>query len=176
MVETGPAMDAFSTLFLTDYAVSLGPLIAAGHANVLPDLFVQWITAAIEWPAARFARALREREWHRRHFEALFDLYDLLIMPTVATAAFPINHQPPIIDGKSVDPMSGFTPFCFHANLAGLPAASVPCGFTKSGLPVGLQIIGAWGDEESVLRASATFETINPWGHQIPEHFLSNPQ
>lgn len=174
-VETGPTLDAFSTIFLTDYAVSLGPLIAAGHANVLPEQFVEWISAAITWPAARFARALREREWHRHHFEKLFDSYDLLLMPTVATAAFPIEQQPNAIDHKPVDPMSGFTPFCYHANLAGLPAASIPCGFTKSGLPVGLQIIGAWGDEETVLRASAAFEAANPWAHHLPKRFLWEP-
>ena len=174
-VETGPTMDAFATMFLTDYAVSLGPLVAAGHGGVLPERFVEWISAATEWPAARFARALREREWHRRRFEELFDSYDLLLMPTMATAAFLIDHQPSVIDGRPVDPMSGFTPFCYHANLAGLPAASVPCGFTKSGLPVGLQIIGAWGDEETVLRASAAFEAANPWAHHIPERFLWEP-
>ena len=171
-VETGPTMDVFSTMFLTDYAVSLGPLIAAGHAGVLPERFVEWVSAAMEWPAARFARALREREWHRRRFEELFDSYDLLVMPTMATAAFRINGQPSVIDDKPVDPMSGFTPFCYHANLAGLPAASIPCGFTKSGLPVGLQIVGAWGDEETVLKASAAFESLNPWDTHIPERFL----
>jgi aspartyl-tRNA(Asn)/glutamyl-tRNA(Gln) amidotransferase subunit A len=168
-VETGPTMDAFSTMFLTDYAVSLGPLIAAGHGGVLPPLFVEWVSAAMDWPAARFARAMREREWHRRRFEELFDVYDLLLMPTMATPPFAIDGQPSVIDGKPVDPMWGFTPFCYHANLSGLPAASVPCGFTKSGLPVGLQIVGAWGDEETVLRASAAFEVAHPWAQHLPE-------
>lgn len=171
-VETGPTMDAFATMFLTDYAVSLGPLVAAGHAGVLPQRFVEWISAAMDWPAARFARALREREWHRRRFEELFDEYDLLLMPTMATAAFRIEDNPSVINGQPVDPMSGFTPFCYHANLAGLPAASVPCGFTKAGLPVGLQIVGAWGDEETVLKASAAFEAATPWSQNIPVRFL----
>ena len=168
-VETGPTMDAFSTMFLTDYAVSLGPLIAAGHGSVLPPRFVEWVSAAMDWPATRFARAMREREWHRRRFEELFDVYDLLLMPTMATPPFAINDQPSVIAGRPVDPMLGFTPFCYHANLAGLPAASVPCGFTKAGLPVGLQIIGAWGDEETVLRASAAFEAAHPWAQHLPE-------
>jgi aspartyl-tRNA(Asn)/glutamyl-tRNA(Gln) amidotransferase subunit A len=171
-VETAPSFDAFATMFLTDYAISLGPLIAAGHGGVLPQKFIEWITAAIDFPATRLARALREREWHRRRFEELFDQYDLLLLPTMATAAFVIDAQPSVIDGRPVDPMSGFTPFCYHANLAGLPAASVPCGFTKAGLPVGLQIIGAWGDEETVLRASAAFEAAHPWAQHIPESAL----
>jgi aspartyl-tRNA(Asn)/glutamyl-tRNA(Gln) amidotransferase subunit A len=170
-VETGPTFDAFITMFLTDYAVSLGPLVAAGHGGVLPERFVEWISSAMEFPATRLARALREREWHRRRFEELFDSYDLLLMPTMATPAFLIDGQPNVIDDKPVDPMRGFTPFCYHANLAGLPAASMPCGFTKDGLPIGLQIVGAWGDEETVLRASAAFEVASPWAHHIPERY-----
>lgn len=170
-VETGPTMDAWSTLFLTDYAVTLGPVIAAGHGSVLPPRFVEWVSVAMEWPATKLARALREREWHRRRFEELFDSYDLLLLPTMAVPPFTIEAHPDVIDGRPVDPMSGYTPFCYHANLAGLPAASVPCGFTKDGLPVGLQIVGASGDEETVLRASAVFEATHPWADRIPERF-----
>lgn len=170
-VETAPTVDAWAAMFLTDYAISLGPVIAAGHAGVLPPRFVAWVSEAMEWPATRFARAMREREWHRRRFEELFDDYDLLLTPTMATAAFTIEANPSAIGGRPVDPMNGFTPFCFHANLAGLPAASVPCGNTKNGLPVGLQIIGAFGDEESVLVASAVFEAGHPWVGNIPPGF-----
>ena len=170
-VETAPAIDAWVAMFLTDYAVSLGPLIAAGHTGVLPPRFVEWVSQAMDWPATRLARALREREWHRRRFEEVFDTYDLLLMPTMATPAFKIEANPSVIDGRPVDPMFGFTPFCFHANLAGLPAASVPCGFTADGLPVGLQIIGAFGDEESVLVASAVFEAGRPWAGKTPPGF-----
>ena len=170
-VETAPAVDAWAAMFLTDYAVSLGPVIAAGHADVLPPRFVEWISEAMAWPATRFVRAMREREWHRRRFEVLFETYDLLLTPTMATPAFKIDSNPLVIDGKPVDPLSGFTPFCFHANLAGLPAASVPSGYTADGLPVGLQIIGAPGDEESVLAASAVFEAGSPWVGNIPPGF-----
>ena len=75
------------------------------------------------------------------------------------------------IDGRKVHPMSGYTPFCFHANLAGLPAASVPCGTTLDGLPVGLQIVGAWGEDALVLRAAAAFETAMPWPSGPPRRF-----
>ena len=50
----------------------------------------------------------------------------------------------------------------------GVPAISVPCGFTKSGLPVGLQIAGPWRDEATVLRAAAAFERAQPWAHLRP--------
>jgi Asp-tRNA(Asn)/Glu-tRNA(Gln) amidotransferase A subunit family amidase len=170
-VETEEAWDIFTTLFLTDYAVALGPAMAGGHGAALPPTLHEWITEALTWPAAKLAQALRGREWHRRRFDELFERYDLLLTPTMATAPFAIERNPEIIDGRPVDPWRGYTPFCFHANLAGLPAASVPCGFTSDGLPVGLQIVGARGDEAAVLRASAAFEAAMPWLGHRPARF-----
>ncbi|GIT27581.1 MAG: hypothetical protein CM1200mP41_36250 [Gammaproteobacteria bacterium] len=54
-------------------------------------------------------------------------------------------------------------PFTYPFNFTGQPAASVPCGFTSDGLPVGLQIVGRWRDEATVLRAAACFEAAQPW-------------
>jgi len=59
-------------------------------------------------------------------------------------------------------------PFTFPFNLTGQPAASVPCGFTSDGLPVGLQIVGRWHADALVLRAAAGFEAIQPWAQQRP--------
>jgi len=170
-VETLTAIDVWRTIFLTDYALALGPVLAAGYDKLLPPVLVEWINEAIAWPATRLAAALREREWHRRRFEEFFEEYDLLITPTMATTAFPIERNPSIIDGQDVDSFSGFTPFCFHANLAGLPAASIPCGFDSDGLPIGLQIVGPWGAEEAVLRTSAAFEAAHPWTGRQPSRF-----
>ena len=52
--------------------------------------------------------------------------------------------------------------------MSGNPAASIPCGFSSEGLPVGLQIIGRKGDELSVLKASAAYEKISPWFNKYP--------
>jgi aspartyl-tRNA(Asn)/glutamyl-tRNA(Gln) amidotransferase subunit A len=56
-----------------------------------------------------------------------------------------------------------WTPFTFPFNLTGQPAATVPCGFDSTGLPVGLQIVGRWRDDSTVLRAAAAFESAMPW-------------
>jgi aspartyl-tRNA(Asn)/glutamyl-tRNA(Gln) amidotransferase subunit A len=52
--------------------------------------------------------------------------------------------------------------------MVGFPAASVPCGFTADGLPVGLQIVGGWHADALVLRAAARFEELEPWAHVRP--------
>lgn len=95
--------------------------------------------------------------------------YDLLLTPGTSTAAFPIDSEGPAeIAGRAIPP-GGWTPFSFLANLTGQPAASVPAGFTRSGLPVGLQIIGRHQDDLSVLRAAAGVERALPWQHRWPE-------
>lgn len=53
-------------------------------------------------------------------------------------------------------------------SVLGVPAISVPCGFTDAGLPVGLQIVGPWRGEATVLRAAAAFEAAQPWAHLRP--------
>ena len=99
-----------------------------------------------------------------------FERYDLLLTPTLPVPAFGARlHGALEIAGHKVKPGDlSWTPFTFPFNLTGQPAATVPCGFTESGLPVGLQIVGRRLDDVSVLRASAAFEQIAPWAHRRP--------
>jgi len=98
----------------------------------------------------------------------LMTRYDLLLTPTAPVAAFPLHMQgPERIGGRYVRPES-FLGFTFPLNFTGQPAASVPCGFTRDGLPVGLQIVGRHLDDATVLRASAAFEAAQPWAHRWP--------
>ena len=101
-------------------------------------------------------------------YEEFFTRYDLLLTPSLATPAFPCGEAPTVIDGRQVNPRMGFTPFTLPFNMAGNPAASVPCGFSSGGLPIGLHIVGRWGDEATVLAASAAFEEVRPWADHRP--------
>jgi aspartyl-tRNA(Asn)/glutamyl-tRNA(Gln) amidotransferase subunit A len=103
-----------------------------------------------------------------QHPRRLFHTYDLLLTPTVARPAFAIGlDNPTEIAGKPVSEWA-WTPFTYPFNMTGQPAASVPCGFTKDGLPIGLQIVGRRFDDVTVLRASAAFEAARPWAHRRP--------
>ncbi len=64
--------------------------------------------------------------------------------------------------------LAGWTPFSYPFNWSGNPAASIPCGFTSEGLPVGLQIVARRFDDLGVLQASAAFEAARPWGQHRP--------
>jgi aspartyl-tRNA(Asn)/glutamyl-tRNA(Gln) amidotransferase subunit A len=94
--------------------------------------------------------------------------YDLLLTPTLGVAAFAVGvDHPTEIEGKPITWGGWLLTYAF--NLTGLPAATVPCGFTSEGLPVGLQIVGRCFSDASVLRASAAFEQAKPWVSHRPE-------
>jgi aspartyl-tRNA(Asn)/glutamyl-tRNA(Gln) amidotransferase subunit A len=86
--------------------------------------------------------------------------YDLLVTPTLAVPAFEVGREcPQTADNKR---WTDWTPFTFPFNLTGQPAASIPCGFTRAGLPVGLHIVGPRFADALVLRAARAFETARP--------------
>ncbi len=170
-VNSEEASWILATLLLTETAISLGPILEQQDHRELPSTLVDWLSDAIHWPATRYARAMREIAWHNQAFAEIFGDYDLLLTPTVATAAFPLERNPELIAGRKVDPWWGFTPFCMHANLTGQPAASLPCGLTSGRTPVGIQIVGKIGDELSVLQASAAYEKAHPWQSNEPARY-----
>ena len=118
--------------------------------------------------AADYSRVLYRVQQLRGQMEIFFEHYDLLMTPTLAVPAFPVGQRPGVIGGQEVVPFWGYTPFTFPFNMTMQPAASVPCGFSSEGLPIGLHIIGRRGEEATVLRASAAFEQARPWAESRP--------
>ena len=84
-----------------------------------------------EVTGADLSRALLRVDQLRRQLENFFDDYDLLLTPTMAVPAFPIDQRPSVIGGKEVDPFWGYLPFTFPINMTGQTAASIPCGFSE---------------------------------------------
>jgi amidase len=117
------------------------------------------------------AERLRTELWERvRVFQ---ERYDLILTPTAAVPPFPVEWRsgPKEINGQPVPTYIDWAMLTYAFTVIGLPAISVPAGFTKSGLPVGLQIGGRWHDEAGVLRAAAAFEGAQPWAdRRPPEH------
>ncbi len=113
------------------------------------------------------AETLRTQLWQR--VRAFMETRDLLILPTVAVPPFPVElPYPTEINGKPLDNYTQWFFLTYGITLTGLPAISVPCGFTRTGLPVGLQIVGRRRQEAAVLRAAAAFEAAAPWADRIP--------
>ena len=157
----------FLDIFCTTGYVGNGHLLEEHEAD-LTNYVLDAMRHAQQVTGADFARALRAVEVLRTKLGDLFDHYDLLMTPTMAVPAFRIGEPPRTIAGRDVRPAWDYTPFTSPFNMTGLPAASVPCGFSSDGMPIGLHIIGAKGQENAVLRASAAFEEARPWAHLTP--------
>ncbi len=170
--DPGFALDSpqehFRVIFASNSYASMGYLLRE-RADDLTDYFREAMEFAAPLTAADYARAVGGFDVLKAKFDALFERYDLLLSPTMAVPAFPIGEHPAIIGGQPIDdPSFGYIPFTYPINAIGHPAASVPCGFSSDGLPIGLHVVGRKGDEETVLAASAAFERARPWARLRP--------
>ena len=160
--------ESFRVIFSTNVYAGLGHLLEE-RGDELTDYVREGLEFGRDITGADYARALGYRDVLKAQFADLFEQYDLILSPTMAVPAFPVGEGPAQIAGVEVEPFLGFLPFTFPINMIGNPAASVPCGFSSDGLPIGLHIIGRFGDEETVLAASAAFERLRPWIQHRPE-------
>jgi amidase len=153
-----------------------GLMMAALHADKLSQWRDQmqpglvWnIEQGLQLTAQEIGRGekLRTILWHR--VRTFFEHYDLLVLPTVAVKPFPVEQPyPAAINGQPLTNYTQWFYLTYAISLTGLPAISVPCGFTREGLPLGLQIVGRRRQEAAVLCAAAAFEHAAPWADRIP--------
>ena len=98
----------------------------------------------------------------------LFEKFDLLLTPSLSVAAFPVGQLNPTDWPQHAWDWFPWASFSYPFNFTGHPAASVPVGLTRAGLPVGLQIVGRRCADLSVLQASAAYEAARPWAQRRP--------
>ncbi|MBT3942497.1 MAG: amidase [Chloroflexi bacterium] len=166
--------DRFRNYFDLKALVGYGDLLESS-----PDLLSDVVREGME-----HARTLTAVDHHetmafiakaRDYFRRLFERYELVLSPTLATTTFKVAEGPPReIGGRVMDAERAYwtwSPFTYSVNITGHPAATVPCGFDRNGLPIGLHIIGGFGGEETVLAASAAFEEVHPWADKRPPNF-----
>jgi aspartyl-tRNA(Asn)/glutamyl-tRNA(Gln) amidotransferase subunit A len=113
-----------------------------------------------------YVKALQVRRLIRRDFDEAFADVDVIAGPATPAPAFRLGEL--VSDPLAMYLLDIYT---ISANLAGLPAISLPAGFTQSGLPIGLQLQAPPFEEERLLRAARMFESATDWGHRpaIPE-------
>ncbi|MEK9903932.1 MAG: amidase family protein [Rhodospirillales bacterium] len=147
-----------------------------GYQKFLPEWrdkmdpgLVACIESAANHSAADYV-AMRVRKL--AYVEAIhrfFEDYDLLLTPAVSVAAFPADRLMPEDWPDHPWDWVQWAEFSYPFNMSHNPAASIPCGFTEKGLPVGLQIVGPRMRDLAVLQASAAFEAASPWADRVPE-------
>jgi aspartyl-tRNA(Asn)/glutamyl-tRNA(Gln) amidotransferase subunit A len=113
---------------------------------------------------AYYLRALKVRTLIKQDFDKVFGDFDCIVAPTSPTCAFKIGE-------RVQDPLKMYLSdiYTISVNLAGIPAISIPCGFTKKGLPVGLQIMAKAFNEEMLFRVAHTFEQNTDWHKLKPK-------
>jgi len=148
--------DVFGPLVLEDEHRERGHLLT--HVpNLITGYERSTLRAALRLDPAEVERAQALLPEYRRRIDELFERYDLLLTPTVAVPAFPLGERPTHVAGVAVDQLWGAFPFAVPFNVAGVAAASLPCGLA-AGMPVGAQLVARSGAEQLLLDASESLE------------------
>lgn len=159
----GPWEDAATLILNAEGGSAFSPLIRSGRVKELADPLGRasgYVSQAVS--GADCTTALRIREILQKKMVEMFDSYDVL-----ATASLPVTATP-----LSLNLMTGLSfpdPLGAIGNLCGLPAVSVPCGFTDKNLPMGLQFVGKAGDDAAVLEAGRLFQQATAWHRKHPK-------
>jgi aspartyl-tRNA(Asn)/glutamyl-tRNA(Gln) amidotransferase subunit A len=152
--------ETFSRHWLPGAANALRAFTAEQRRPMDPGL-VEIAAQGATVPLLDYLAAIREREGMGVTMNIFHQKWDLLLTPTIPIPAFTAGRELPV--GHGGKRWWEWTPFTYPFNLTRQPAATVPCGFTKAGLPVGLQIVGALYDDARVLRAARAFEQVHPF-------------
>ncbi len=165
--EVGTILDdslkVFQDHWFPGAANALRAFTAEQRRRIDPGLaFVAEQGAAL--PLMDYLASVKLREAMGQKMAAFHQRWDLLLTPTMPGPAFAAGCDFPADSAQAQ--WSDWTPFTYPFNLTRQPAISIPCGLTRAGLPIGLQIIGAVYDDQRVLRAAAAFEAARPF--QMP--------
>ena len=160
--------------YLRDAALANGQMTqadaAAYHRDRLsehPEMFGADVRQRLETgrdlSAADYVMARRTQSQIKRQLGRLFGEFDILMLPATPTAA-------PLIEaGGAVEVARRLTRFTAPFNLSGFPAISIPCGFNRVGLPIGLQMVAAPWNEARLLQAARAYEREVEWGLRHPD-------
>lgn len=160
----GPELIRF---FWAAHMTRLKPYLAKWGNQMDPGL-VACIIAAEHVSVADYQAARERKMPYVAAIHRWFMDWDFLLTPAVSVAAFPAEDLMPGHWPRHEWDWVSWAEFSYPFNMSWNPAASVPCGFTAVGLPVGLQIVGKRFDDLGVLQASAAFEEIQPWAQRRP--------
>ncbi len=132
------------------------------HMDWFGDDVRQRLEMGASYTSTEYALARRTQTEVKRRCELLFDEYDILALPTTPITA-------PVLEGENaIERARLLTRFTAPFNLTGLPALSVPCGFSKENLPIGLQIVSRAWNEAGVLRAGFNYQQATEWHTMKP--------
>jgi amidase len=158
--DLSEAHDAFQVLRAMTFAVSYAGLLQTHRDEMKPE--VVWnIERGLTYSIADVVRAENQRAAMFRRMNAFFDTYDLLLCPATIVAAFPVGER--YVSGCAGHTFSNYVEWlaiAYAITLTASPALSLPCGFTRDGRPVGLQIVGRTRADGRVLAGARALEDV----------------
>jgi aspartyl-tRNA(Asn)/glutamyl-tRNA(Gln) amidotransferase subunit A len=157
IADSRAPMEAF---YVTNMALTVESVPAARRGEMDPG-YVRFAERGRHVTGMELMRAWVARDALGRRMNAFHEDWDLLLTPSLSVPAFDLGHEVP--PGSGMREWLDWSPFHFPFNFTGQPAASVPCGFTSDGLPIGLQIVGPRYGDALVLRAARAYETLAPF-------------
>jgi aspartyl-tRNA(Asn)/glutamyl-tRNA(Gln) amidotransferase subunit A len=161
--EAGTILPA---VMLPEAALVHLPWLRERLADYGPDVRVR-LLAGLALPSTAYVTGLRARRWFLDGLAGVFDRFDVLAHPAMPVVAPPIGADAVELGGERIPYRLALIPFNSPWALAGLPAASVPCGFVDE-LPVGLALVGRGSADATVLRAAAAFQSVTDWHERRP--------
>jgi aspartyl-tRNA(Asn)/glutamyl-tRNA(Gln) amidotransferase subunit A len=153
-------IEIMQPLWAVALALAIAPMSAHQRSLLDPPLLAL-AESGFGLDALTYRTLERAREAFARRMCLLHQTYDLLLTPQLAVAAFEAGHEVP--PGSDRTRWWEWSPFTYPFNLSQQPAAAVPCGFTRDGLPVALQLVGNKFADVLVLRAARAFEKAQPF-------------
>jgi len=153
-------IEIMKPLWSVALALGLAPMTKDQRALIDPPI-LDLADPGFHLSALDYRRLEQARENFSRRMAVLLANYDLLVTPQLAIVAFAAGHEVP--PGSQMQRWWEWSPFTYPFNLTQQPAAAVPCGFTTSGLPVSMQIVGAKFSDALVLRAAHAYEIAHPF-------------
>ena len=167
--EVDKVFDDPIDLWMAEFYAGVGTRLKqplAQHRDIIDPVVAEVLERALDQTIDEYYERVFARYAFRETVRNFFERYDLLMTPTTPTPAFDLGRDLPIeFEGDNI---VGWVAYTYPVNLCGLPAASVPCGFTRAGLPVGLHIVSRALHETDILRAAAAFEEARPWADKKP--------
>lgn len=157
-------LEAQRAILLTDAAAYHREHLRERAADIGADVLTRLRTGQT-FTGMDYAQARRDRDELRREWIALLREHDIILSPTTLIAAPPRDVQDAVVAAARLT--ANTAPF----NLTGLPAISVPCGFTQTGLPIGLQLAAGPWRERLLLRVARAYEAATPWHDRRPPGF-----
>ena len=152
------ADEVFETLRAWHFEMSYGELLAE-HRRELKETVVWNIEEGLRLSGPDVARAGRQRTELYHRVRTFLEDYEFLVLPVSQVPPFDVKQRwVGEIDGVSMETYIDWMKSCYYISVTGLPAISVPCGFTPEGLPVGVQIVGRHRDDLGVLQLAHAFE------------------